>query len=207
MIIKIGHKLLSNEKVYDVFQSCVGSYRFRNRFITSLDLSKKSQVIELGCGTGISLETIDTSRYTGIDLSQEYLDKARSRNDMATLIRGDVSDASTFKNLFAGKSDSILALALWHHLNDNQLYKTLVNVSKIAQTGTKVYFLDPFIDKMTSKPAAWVAKNDRGKYLRSVIELSEIANMAGFKVKYQISRKEIHIPTNVIMGSFTKFRN
>jgi len=207
MIIKIGHKLLSNEKVYDVFQSCVGSYRFRNRFITSLGLSNKSQVIELGCGTGISLETIGASRYTGIDLSQEYLEKARSRNNKAILIRGDVSDASTFQNLYVDKSDSILALALWHHLNDNQLYKTLINVSKIAQIGTKIYFLDPFIDKTTSKSAAWVAKNDRGKHLRSVLELSEIATTAGFKINYQISRKEIYIPTNVIMGSLTKFKN
>jgi SAM-dependent methyltransferase len=191
MIVKIGHQLLSNPKVYDVFQYCVGSYRFRKRFITSIGISKKSQVIELGCGTGISLESIDNNHYTGIDISQQYLEKARTRNERTTLIKGDVSDASTFKNLYAGKADIILALGLWHHLNDSQVYNTLINVSKIAQIGTRLYFHDPFIDKFSSRSAVWIAKNDRGKYLRSVLELSEIATAAGYKIEYQISRKEI----------------
>jgi predicted TPR repeat methyltransferase len=204
LIVNLGHRILSNDLVYDIFQTCVGSYRFRKRFLSNLDLTLESRVIELGCGTGITLETMRNNHYIGIDISQKYLQKAHNRNTSARLILGDVSSSQTFEDISATKKDLVLALALWHHIDDDQMIKTLQNISGISQVGTKVYSLDPFVDELTSSSASWVARNDRGKFLRSVKHLEELANFAGFHLESKVSRRELYIPTNVIKCTLTK---
>ena len=205
MIVKAAHKLLANDLAYDMFQTCVGSYRFRKRFLSKLDLAPDSQIIELGCGTGITLETLKSNQYTGIDISPKYLEKAQNRNSSAKLLLGDVSTSETFQNISANQNDLVLALALWHHIDDGQMIKTLQNISNVSQVGTKIHSLDPFVDEQTSLSASWIARNDRGKFLRSVQQLKEVAEFSGFHLEFKVSRRELYIPTNVIKCTFTKF--
>ena len=198
MIVKLAHRILGNDLAYDAFQTCVGSYKFRERFIKSLEVMPNAKVLELGCGTGITLETIRENDYIGIDLSAKYLEKARKRKESAILVNGDVSSSVTYKNITTKKNDVVLALALWHHLDDLQMIRTLENIYKISGSGMSIYSLDPFIDNKTGISAKWIAQNDRGKYLRSPGHLKEISEAAGFEFTYEISRRELYIPTNVI---------
>ena len=198
MIVKFAHHILGNDLVYDAFQTCVGSYRFRERFLNSIEIVPDSKILELGCGTGITLDTIRENDYVGIDLSAKYLEKARKRNGSAILVNGDVSSSATYENIATKKNDIVLALALWHHLDDSQMIETLRNIHEISENGISIYSLDPFIDEKTGISAKWIAKNDRGNFLRSVEHLKEISEVAGFEFSYEISRRELYIPTNVI---------
>ena len=198
MIVNLAHRILSNEFAYDAFQTCVGSYKFRHRFLESIKIKADSKILELGCGTGITLETIQNNEYIGIDLSQKYLDKAKQRTESSILVQGDVSIADTYQNLSTTKNDVVLALALWHHLDDEQMIKTLENVHRISEKGVSVFSLDPFVDEKTGISAKWVAENDRGKFLRSSAHIKEISEASGFEFSFEISRRELYIPTNVI---------
>ncbi len=204
MIANLAHRILSNEFAYDTFQTCVGSYKFRRRFLESIKINSDSKILELGCGTGITLETIQNNDYVGIDLSQKYLDKAKQRRESLILVKGDVSIGDTYENLSTTKNDVVLALALWHHLNDEQMIKTLENVHRISETGISIFSLDPFVDKKTGVSAKWVAENDRGKFLRSSAHIREISEASGFEFSFEISRRELYIPTNVIKCKFVK---
>ena len=134
MIVNLAHRILGNEFAYDAFQTCVGSYKFRRRFLESIKINSDSKILELGCGTGITLETIQNNDYVGIDLSQKYLDKAKQRKESSILVKGDVSIGDTYENLSTTKNDVVLALALWHHLDDEQMIKTLENVYRISES-------------------------------------------------------------------------
>jgi predicted TPR repeat methyltransferase len=204
LIVKLAHRILANELAYDAFQTCVGSYRFRRRYLQSINILPESKIVELGCGTGITLKTIHNNDYIGIDLSANYLEKASKRKEFSTLIKGDVALSKTYENLSTKKNDVVLALALWHHLDDNQMVQTLENVYKISEKGTSIFSLDPFVDGNTGISATWIAKNDRGKYLRSAGHLKEISEAAGFRFSHEISRRELYIPTNVIKCTFRK---
>ena len=204
MIVNLAHQILSNEFAYDAFQTCVGSYKFRRRFLESIKINADSKILELGCGAGITLETIQNNDYVGIDVSQKYLVKAKKRKETSLLVKGDVSLASTYQNLSTTKNDVVLALALWHHLDDEQMVKTLENVHRISEKGISIFSLDPFVDKKTSVSAKWVAENDRGKFLRSAEHLKEISEASGFEFYFEISRRELYIPTNVIKCEFVK---
>ncbi len=204
MIAKLAHRILENELAYDVFQTCVGSYKFRERYLESIEIEPDSKILELGCGTGISLNTIRDNEYVGIDLSMRYLEKASRRRDAVQLVNGDVSMSDSYHGINAKKDDVVLALALWHHLDDEQMHQTLRNIYQISEDGVSVYSLDPFFDEKTSISAKWVAMNDRGKNLRSSEHLKEISEAAGFHFSYQISRRELYIPTNVIMCKLVK---
>ena len=202
--MKLAHQILSNELAYDVFQTCVGSYRFRRRFLNSIQISPRAKILELGCGTGITLETIESNQYIGIDLSQRYLEKASRRSGNSLLVHGDVCSPKTYENISTTKTDVVLALALWHHLDDEQMIKTLESINRISSIGVSLYSLDPFIDAETSLTASWIARNDRGKNLRSPGHLKEISEAAGFEFSYEISRRELFIPTNVIKCKLVK---
>lgn len=204
MLVKLAHQILGNDLAYDTFQTCVGSYKFRERFIKTIEIMPNSKVLELGCGTGITLDTIRENDYVGIDLSAKYLEKARRRKESAILVKGDVSSSTTFTNITTKENDVVLALALWHHLDDSQMIQTLENIYRISGSGIRVYSLDPFTDEKTGISAKWIAKNDRGKYLRSAEHLKEISEAAGFGFTYEISRRELYIPTNVIKCVLTK---
>ena len=114
------------------------------------------------------------------------------------LINGDVSLLESYANVSAQKDDVVLALALWHHLDDDQMLRTLENIYQVSEAGISVYSLDPYVDNETSISAKWIAKNDRGKHLRGYEHLKEISEAASFHFSYQISRRELYIPTNVI---------
>ena len=204
MIVKLVHRILEYDFPYDAFQTCVGSYKFRDRFLKSIEFLPNSKILELGCGTGITLKTIRNNDYIGIDLSEKYLIKASRRKESSLLINGDVALSKTYENLNTKKNDVVLALALWHHLDDEQMIRTLENVYKISEEGISIFSLDPFIDEKTGLSAAWIAKNDRGRFLRSAGHLKEISEAVGFKFSYEISRRELYIPTNVIKCQLTK---
>lgn len=204
MIVKLAHAILRNDFAYDAFQTCVGSYKFRERFLKSIEIFPDAKILELGCGTGITLETIRENDYVGIDLSSKYLAKAQRRKESAILINGDVSSSKTYQNIATKEGDVVLALALWHHLDDDQMFRTLQNIYEISTNEVSVYSLDPFVDGKTGVSAKWVAKNDRGKYLRSEEHLKDIAHAAGFEFHSEISRRELYIPTNVIKCKLTK---
>lgn len=204
MIVKLAHRILANDLAYDVFQTCVGSYKFRERYLESIEIEPDSKILELGCGTGISLNTIRENEYVGIDLSMRYLEKASRRRDAVQLVNGDVSMSDSYHGINTKKDDVVLALALWHHLDDEQMHQTLRNIYQISEDGVSVYSLDPFFDEKTSISAKWVAMNDRGKNLRSSEHLKEISEAAGFHFSYEISRRELYIPTNVIMCKLVK---
>src|SRR3954469_11432428 len=73
------------------------------------------RVLDIGCGPGDALEYLPEVDYTGVDLSERYIEAARERwGDRGTFVCADVRDAE-----FEGKEfDVVMSVGVLHHLDD-----------------------------------------------------------------------------------------
>ena len=56
----------------------------------------KSRILELGCGTGNLLKSLETSYGVGVDLSKEIIKEANKDNKGIRFIQGDISNRKIF---------------------------------------------------------------------------------------------------------------
>lgn len=93
--------------IYDnLFQSDTKNqfeiYNINNYTVTNQTNFKKSELkfLDLGCGTGGHLNVMDKYKFdnVGVDKSMKMLEKARTNNPTATLVKGDFHNKSTFNN-------------------------------------------------------------------------------------------------------------
>jgi hypothetical protein len=75
----------------------------------------------------------------------------------------------------------------------------LENLSKIMKTGSVLNSMDPTVVSDTTRVAEWVARNDRGKFLREPAALVEILDSHGFETQFNISKNAIRIPVDLIL--------
>lgn len=207
-IVKVGHKVLALPICYDLFQTAVGSVKFRSNFVSeNVSKFKIENVLDLGCGTASTASLLPKDvNYIGLDTSPKYLEKAKSRTTdrESKLILTDIANDQWTHS--AGKLNAALGLALgiYHHINDRQLEETISNLSAVLQPGSKIVSLDPVIDAETTKLANWFAKNDRGQFIREPESYVESFRKYGFSVKYEITRNSFRIPYDLLLITATK---
>ncbi len=207
-IVSIGHQLLQFDFMYDSYQKLVGGVRYRNlfveRIITENDLKKS--FLDLGSGTSEVIGVFgDSHDYIGLDYSKDYLEKANSRpNSCASFQVFDFDlSKSGWSELVKTKSKSnnslnAIALGLLHHLDDDSVHTLLREAHKTIQGDGSIYTVDPIITDDSSHIAKWFAKNDRGRYVRSKKELSQIFKKNGFEIEIEIKRKQFRIPLDTV---------
>ena len=207
-LVKIGHKVLALPICYDLFQTAVGSVRFRSNFVSeNISRFKVENVLDLGCGTASTSKLLpENISYIGLDTSSKYLEKAskRTANRDSKLILTDIADRAWTQS--AGKLDTALGLALgiYHHISDQQLEETIHNVASVLSPGSKLVSLDPVVDSKTTKLANWFAKNDRGQFIREPEMYAELFEKYGFSTKYEITRNSFRIPYDLLLITATR---
>lgn len=206
--VRVGHKILSIPICYDLFQTSVGSVKFRKKYVYD-NVSKMNfdSVIDLGCGTASTIDLIPKNvSYLGVDVSEKYLEKARTKTKdrRAILVNADIANPEWTKTDLNMKKTLGLALGIYHHVNDDQLNRTIGNLSATLEPGSTVISLDPVIDQKTTKMARWFAKNDRGRYLRDPDQYAQLFSEHGFSIKITITRNDFRIPYDLLLLSATK---
>jgi len=207
-IVKAGHKILALPICYDLFQSAVGSVKFRSNFVSeNVSKFQLENVLDLGCGTASTSRLLpEKVKYIGLDTSSKYLEKAGKRlaNRDSKLILTDIADSKWTHSAGSLNFALGLALGIYHHINDKQLEETIHNVASVLEPGSKIVSLDPIVDSKTTKLAHWFAKNDRGQFIREPGIYEEMFNKYGFSVKYEITRNSFRIPYDLILITATK---
>ena len=201
-MVRIGHSLLRVSLFYDAFQSLVGSSSNISSLTKAALNNENSFVVDLGCGTGRAISHLKNDTvYVGVDLSEKYIKKSESKksNSTITLINDDVTSKSWLKTIVNNEASNALAWGLYHHLPDYELNLMLQNLSETLKTGSVLNSMDPTIVNDSTRVAKWVAKNDRGKYLRDPDSMVRILESHGFETEFDISKNAIRIPVDLLL--------
>ena len=197
-IIQVGYKLLEHQIVYDSYQTCVGSVSYRRRLVKGI-VGRYESFLDIGCGTASTVDLLpSTSDYLGIDISQKYLEKARSRRPGIKVIHGDISSNEWLSSINLTAATMCIALGIYHHLDDLQLNLMLDNCVSILPRGSQLFSMDPVITATTNKVAIWFAENDRGKFVRTPQKLEPFFTSRGLKVEMLIKTNEMTIPLDTL---------
>lgn len=200
---KIIKKAFDQSVVYDLFTILVSSgeyQKFKSDHFTKLNLNP---VLDFGCGTGVLAKFFDSKSYLGLDPLEGCIQKAQKRHPGHQFLLGGNEQLVQFReNSFEG----CISWGVLHHLNEEQLTSTLINIRRILKAQGLFIALEPVI---LQKPGFdirnFVMKFDRGAYLRTTEEYLTLFKTIGFcEMKVEVRTNLVRIPYRHVFLMFQK---
>lgn len=192
-------RILSHPIAYRFTQLLLGATHARTALVREFIQPKSADaILDIGCGTAEILDFLpETVEYIGIDLSQEYISFAKKKHGN----RGKFhcNDLNKIKNDLP-KFDTVLAIGLLHHLNDDEADKLFAMAASCLKSTGKLITLDGCYEKSQSKIAKFIISKDRGQNIRTPEEYNSFALKTFRNVKTDIKHDLLRIPyTHFIM--------
>jgi SAM-dependent methyltransferase len=185
--------LLSNSRIYDLFQELMGSSRGRTIFTTQYVRAKTGErVLDVGCGTGEILALLPGVEYFGFDPHAGYIAAAqdRFRDRAGSTFRCATLDGFAVEGL--GKFDIVLAIGVLHHLTDQEALQLLDLARAVLRPGGRLVTLDPCFAEGQSPIARYLVSRDRGRHVRTSDAYRKLASayfpVFAAEVRHDIAR-------------------
>jgi 2-polyprenyl-3-methyl-5-hydroxy-6-metoxy-1,4-benzoquinol methylase len=193
-------KALESPVVYNFFQKAVRADKSRRRFFDEYLMPLAGErILEVGCGPGTNCEWLPEGiRYVGCDMSGEYIEYAKRRFGG----RADfyASSVGQLRDLNLVPFRAIFALALLHHLNDEQVLTLCDEVLELLQPGGMFVTADPCFTSGQSRIERFITSCDRGKYVRTPLQYQALLQRKFSNVEVNLARADSLIPnTGVAM--------
>jgi SAM-dependent methyltransferase len=191
--------LLSLPSVYDLFQTAIGGNRFRRWFLTSfVESSDSTRVLDVGCGTGVAADFLRFDSYTGVDLSDIYIAKARGKSiPRATFLHGDC--IRELKRLPSDSIDVAVCGGLFHHLSNAQSAELVSELARVIEAGGTMYAFEPILEQSTAALTRWLMRMDRGKNLHSLQEWRGLFATGFDDVELVTQKGRVLIPYDLVL--------
>jgi len=118
--------------------------------ITQVGINDGCSVLDVGCGFGdyfnyLNQRGIKNVKYTGVDLSDKFVNFAKEKNPLAEIIQGNVLDLPDEK-----KFDYVISLG-FNHVKTGKNWETLTNVLdkmwKLSKKGIAYNAVSTFAEK------------------------------------------------------------
>lgn len=165
--------------VYECFQRAVGAERLRGWLAHEVwCCPAHAKVVDVGCGPGDVMQYLPIGvRYIGIDISPEYIDKARARfgergcfylGTAASLIHSP--QAHEFR-----EADLVLCNGLLHHLDDPDAENVFAFARETLAPNGRLVCLEPCYLRHQGKLSRWFMSRDRGRNVRTEQEWKTLA--------------------------------
>ena len=159
--------ILSYPIVYNLFQSIMGSHKSRKDFVNNrVKPFHDMKILDIGCGPADILQNLPTVDYWGFDISENYINQAKkkfgSRGNFfcKQLEIKEVNQLPSF--------DLVLALGLFHHLDDEIAIEVLQLASKSLKIGGRLLSVDPCFEASQNQIAKFLISKDRGQNVRDM---------------------------------------
>lgn len=178
---------------YRIAQNVLGAGRTRDCIVKEiLSIKPGERVLDIGCGPADILDYLPLVDYVGIDYSESYIEAAKRRfGTKGVFIATDV------KNLLEIKRDGfdlVFAIGLLHHLDDTSALTLLRDVRGCLKPGGRFVALDPLIETPQNPIARFLARMDRGAFVRTLDGYQALASPSFSNVRATAKRDLLRIP-------------
>lgn len=165
-ITKGIRSVLSYPFIYDLSQKIMGAERIRKELVEKhIKPQQNDNILDIGCGTAEILTHLPNFiNYWGYDISPEYITKAQNKFGN----RGHFyCTPLTIENSYnLPKFNTILAIGVLHHLNDEEIENICHMSSKLLAKNGKFISIDPCYDIGQNSIAHFLISKDRGQNVR-----------------------------------------
>lgn len=158
--------ILANPFVYESVQKIMGADKARRKLVSEfIDPYTVRTILDIGCGPAAILEYLSDVEYYGFDVSEPYIDEARSRFGdkgkfiVKNLCLKDVEDLP--------QCDMVLMSGVLHHLDDDMANNVLNIANKALKQGGRLLTIDPVIVSGQNPIARLLINIDRGQNVRT----------------------------------------
>lgn len=158
--------LLAIPNMYRLSQAVIG--KDKDLMNLACTVKARDKILDIGCGPARLLSRLPESvEYYGLDPSQPYIDQARNtfKNRKATFYCAGIDDFTPDANI-VDSCDVVIASGVLHHLDDSQAEKLLrVAYAALKKRGI-LLTLDTCFTPKQNPVARFLAKMDRGQFVR-----------------------------------------
>ena len=122
-------------------------------------------VLDVGCGPAAILEFLQDVNYIGLDHNPNYIATATKKyGSKGTFICAGVDQLNDYG---LKTFDRIIILGVMHHLDDSQLTQLMMSLKGRLNSGGVLITFDVAFEDKQKFVAKLLAKNDRGKFVRT----------------------------------------
>lgn len=156
------YKLLNRPFIYNILQRTASIGRIKAIKFLEDKISEEAhgRVCDIGCGTG-RYAPYAGGQYYGIDIDIKYLIAAKQKQEY--YICCDGSFLPFKENVF----NFVFSVGFFHHINNDQTEKTLIEIKRIINRKSKVLIIDIFYPNNIFNFLGYLLCSfDRGRYVR-----------------------------------------
>jgi cyclopropane fatty-acyl-phospholipid synthase-like methyltransferase len=154
------------------------------------------RILDIGCGPGTAIPYLGACDYTGLDMSEDYVESARKRFPAATFHCNRVNQYQPAAN---SKFDRALALGVVHHLDDAEALRLFETAYEVLKPGGRLITVDGVFEEGQSRIARFLLQRDRGEFVRCERQYRKIAEKVFPSVVVRIRHDLIRIPYSHIV--------
>lgn len=180
-------KILENPYIYNIFQNIIGGNRARRKeFKKYIKPFKGAKILDIGCGTGILLESLpDGIQYIGYDAEEKYINYARNKYHKKGIFYHKKL-GELVEDQWIAYFDIINAHGLLHHLSDKES-EDLFRISHLyLRDNGYIVTVDSAYHEDQSAIDRWLVSKDRGRNVRTPEQYTRLAKKYFEKVESEI---------------------
>jgi SAM-dependent methyltransferase len=198
MFLSKVNSILSLPFIYELFANLICG-NFRTLFVDGYVKPKfRDRILDIGCGPANIIKYLPDIDYTGIDISQKYIDSAIKRyGSRGSFLCENINNMSIEE---FSEFDIVIASGVIHHLNDSEAFKLFDLARSTLKGGGRLITLDGCYVEGQSRIARFMLTKDRGQYVRTGDQYIELASRVFTNVNETIRTDLLRIPyTHIIM--------